>query len=210
MKGLLTKDFYMLLTSPTGLCIPLFILLGVLLKNPFFLTYIGVMFAMTPISLMTMDETSHWERYAFGLPFNRRMIVSSKYIMTLLLTVLGAAVMLLMSLLIVKTGAMTFDEALPAMFSSLTLCLLFPAVLYPLNFKLGTAKARIAMLAVIGLMTAGFIMFNMQSILLRPYLPQELNTTPPALVCCIGAAVLLALFAVSWALSVRFYTRREF
>ena len=209
MKGLLTKDFYMLLTSPTGLYIPLFILLGVLLKNPFFLTYIGVIFAMTPISLMTMDENSHWERYAFGLPFNRRMIVSSKYIMTLLLTVFGAAVMLLMSLLIVKTGAMTFDEALPAMFSSLTLCLLFPAVLYPLNFKLGTAKARIAMLAAIGLVTAGFIMFNMQSILL-PYLPKELNTTPPALVCCIGAAVLLALFAASWALSVRFYTRREF
>ena len=209
MKGLLTKETYMLLTSPTVLFIPLFILLGILLKNPFFLTYIGVMFAMLPISLMTMDETSHWESYALGMPVSRRMIVSAKYIMTLLLTVLGAAVMLLMSLLIVKTGAMTFDESMPAVFSSLTLCILFPAVLYPLNFKLGTAKARMAMMAAIGLVTAGFIMFNMQSIL-RSYLPKELNTTPPAVACCIGAAVLLVLFAVSWALSVRFYTSREY
>ena len=209
MKGLLTKDFYMLLTSPTGLYIPLFILLGVLLKNPFFLTYIGVMFAMTPISLMTMDETSHWERYAFGLPFNRRMIVSSKYIMTLLLTVFGAAVMLLMSLLIVKTGAMTFGEAMPVLASSLALCILFPAVLYPLNFRLGTAKARMAMLAAVGLVTAGFIMLNTSNSRIAD-LVGKLNTTSPAVICGIGAAVLAVLFAVSWALSVRFYTRREF
>ena len=113
MKGLLTKEFYMLITSSMVLFIPVFILLGLLTKNSFFLTYIGVLFAMMPISLMTFDETSHWESYVLGLPFDRRRIVSSKYIMTLILTVGAAAIMLLMSYVFNKMGAVSYDEALP-------------------------------------------------------------------------------------------------
>lgn len=209
MKGLLTKEFYMLITSSMVLFIPVFILLGLLTKNSFFLTYIGVLFALMPISLMTFDETSHWERYVLGLPFDRRRIVSSKYLMTLILTAGAAAIMLLMSYAFNKTGAISYDEALPVVGSSLLLCIIFPALLYPLNFKLGTAKARMVMLAAVGLLTAAFVVLSSSNQTIGSLIG-KLDAASPAVVCGIIGAVLAIIFAASWVLSLKLYSSREF
>ena len=209
MKGLLTKEIYLACTSAVFLYVPVFIVLGLILKNPFFLTYIGVFFAVMPISLMSFDETSRWDRYVLGMPFSRRTIVTAKYAVTLILAAFACVIMLLMSLVLAGGGRMSLEASLPVMASSVALSLIFPTVLYPLNFKLGTTKARMAMLVLVGAVTGGMVLLSTRHSIIGD-LTVKMRNTSPAVFCGIGAAVLLALFAASWALSVRFYTKREF
>lgn len=204
MKGLLLKDWYMI----TRYCrflylIDLAFIVGALFLPGYaiFLAYPALFAAVVPMTLYSYDEREKWHVYSGALPVSRAQLVSAKYIVGLL----SEAAVLLLTVLI-RVAARPFlpggaqDELLPILMAA-PLSLVTPALTLPLMFRLGAEKGRIAYILVIaGVCAAAVSLLNRDVASLT-----QSVTLSPAVLC----AAALALYAVSWLLSVAMYRKRE-
>ena len=96
MKGLLLKDYYMLLKycRPYALIVLIF---GVCSladgSNLFMLAYPAVLCGINSVSLLAYDEKSRWQQYCETMPYTRKQVVDSKYLLSFLL-IAGLSVVL--------------------------------------------------------------------------------------------------------------------
>ena len=214
MKGLLKKEWFVLWNKPIMILIPLilFAVMGITSHNFFMIMYLPLYIGILPVSLITTDETSRWERFALGMPYSRKDLVSAKYLMSLLL-VLGGVLLTSAILVFVMNSTLTVPQMILLIAASFAVSLILPSVLLPLNLKFGTARARLALavlLAIFGCMAAaafntegGDDSFNVIAWLAKlQFSPQIL-----ALLFVAAAAVIMA---VSWAVSVIIYRRKQF
>lgn len=207
MKGLILKDIYLL----KGYCKIYLLLIIVFIAssfwnqdNLFLLLYPCIMATVIPVTLLSYDERSHWERYCGALPYTKAQIVSGKYIV-------GLAVQMLVFLLIsavqfIRMGTSDGLHGGESLFL-LTLMLLLSCVstsfTLPVMFKLGVEKGRLAYYIMLG--AACSVLF------LVPYLSTEAQSTTALPTPLLGLLCLLAvsLYALSWYLSIVFYRKRE-
>lgn len=172
MKGLLLKDFYLLIKyCKLYLFLPIFIgglsfLKGVGGDKVSFVILYPCLFAsMIPINLLSLDERSGWEFYGKTLPCKSWMPVVSKYLFGLF----GQVALLLLSLLIEALRVQiqgTSDGAIPfGMIAVFSVFLLLPASLfYPFLFRFGTEKGRlISLVLTIFLVAAATFLLNSSS-----------------------------------------------
>lgn len=204
MKGLLLKDLY--LTAKycrTFLLVSaIFILISPLSNgNMFMLYYPCMLAAITPSSLLSLDERSGWELYAQTMPYTKAQLVSSKYLLGLafqLVIVFSSAV------LHALTWRGTAANYLAAMLSLLIVALLSSALPLPFQFKFGVERGRLAQYLLIVLICAGSSAFTA----LRLQEDAPTLHIPPA-VWPVALLIAIALYALSWWLSIHFYTQRE-
>ena len=148
MKALLYKDSRILwrIGKLYLLMIAIFCLIGndsVRFLRIFFVIYS----AMLPITLLSFDERSRWSRLADMLPYSRRDIVLTKYLMG---WVLGLAAGLLL-LAGCALGHYQTAEALGMLSAAWTGTLLVQAVSYPLLFRFGVERGRLAMIVAVAI-----------------------------------------------------------
>lgn len=163
-----------------------------------FFSSLSVMYAMMlPITSMSIDEKSHFERYAMTMPVTRTSMALSKYVFgvfcSLILAVLGFAA----SLIIGDEPA----EALLSCAACFCVGLVFMSVLLPLIYKLGVEKARLSMMAI-------FVVFLIIFSFALERMGVELDNITDALM--VLPLVTLAVMAVSMCISVGIYRRKEF
>ena len=201
MKGFLKKDFYLTL----GYCRSIFLIVIVFMAigcfqpdNYFFVCYPAIMVSLVPVSLFSYDESEHFCPYAAALPQPRSTYVSAKYVISILYGLIFVVVIVLAQLAFAKQrGA----DVLLLAAVLLLLALFTPAVVLPFMFKFGVQKGRIVYYIVIGLATAGVILVMNRSASAR---------LDGSLLFILMAAGVIILFIVSWLLSVRFFSKREF
>ena len=202
MKALLLKDWYMLIKYGRTLLIVLgaFIVGSAFATDTYFLLMYPVLLASVfSTSLISYDEKFGWLRYAETMPISRRLVVSEKYVITLLLS---AAVLILT--LLVRVPAIVAGKLDLSAFGGLVVLMaassfVAPSLILPIMFKFGMEKGRIAYFIIIGFILALSVM-----------LPDTVG--PVALSGDLGLAALplaAAIFALSWLLSIRFYQKRE-
>ena len=96
MIGLLLKDFYILkqYLKTMLLMAAFFVLISTGLDNPaeFISGFIVLICVMMTITSFSYDALANWERYALSMPVTRKEIVGSKYLLSLILCLAGAAV----------------------------------------------------------------------------------------------------------------------
>ena len=95
MKGLLLKDFYIIRSSLYVMLLTfLFVGAGMaFLISPWVLIVIfTVSLSFQSAVTIQMDRSSQWNRFSVTLPVPRKMLVSSKYVMYLLLSLSGLAI----------------------------------------------------------------------------------------------------------------------
>jgi len=202
MKGLLYKDFLVLRKSLWSmlLLVAIFCLIPSDSRfnlSLFFVVYTGLL----PVSLLSFDERSHWDRLARMLPVTRRDIVRSKYVMGFFLT-LGAGV--LMTLGRTVFGGLSLPEAASLALGAAALGLVFQAVLYPFLFRLGVEKGRLAM----GILVAVMVFLSLQVNILpgnRPSVGGDIPLTGNEPLFFAGAVVLVV---VSVRVSEAMYAKR--
>ena len=207
MKGLLLKDFYMLTKYCRWylLVALIFILVFAVGKDSlFFGFYPCLLTGMIPVTLMAYDERSKWDMYCKGLPYTGAEIVSAKYLVGLccqlfvmILTGIALAVRMNMA------GKFDLEEYLYFLLLSETVSCAASSLMLPFLFKFGSEKGRMAYYCVIGIVLSGAAV---AANLLRGGGSRAEMHTWIAPVICIAA---IAVYALSWCLSVSFYKKRE-
>ena len=207
MKGLLLKDWYMMkkycryyLFVSIG-----FIILSMISSgNMFFVFYPCLLCGMIPVNLLGYDERSRFTEYVGTLPYTKTQIVSAKYLIGLftqiaMLIVICAAQGVKMGI----EGTFVMKEFLVLMMLLLVMASVASSLTLPFIFKYGVEKGRGAYYVMIGVVCAGSII---ATTIFKEGLQNEiqLNAVLP-IACIIGVAI----YVVSWCLSIMFYKKRE-
>ncbi|MBE6895932.1 MAG: ABC-2 transporter permease [Ruminococcaceae bacterium] len=207
MKGLILKDLYMMKKYCKSYLLITFVFVAVSFassENLFLVFYPCLLCGMIPVNLLGYDERSKWLQYSETMPYTKGQIVSCKYLIGLgtqvaVLLVTGASQAIKMSI----NGTFILGDYLVLVMLLLIMSLLASSVTLPFMFKLGVEKGRMAYYIMIGIVCAGSII---SSNLLSESSASEikLNAALP-IICFVG----LALYVLSWFLSVIFYKKRE-
>lgn len=204
MKGLLLKDFYLIEKYCKSLFIIVFLFMLVSIlpgANPFFMFYCCLMGGLISSTLMSLDERSKWNVYFGTLPYTKAQYVSEKYIVSLIfqLAVLVCDAILLG---VKMSGNDTFPFGMyMEMLAVLAAFSLFASgSILPLLFALGVEKGR---------------MINMVLIVLASTISIAWTVIKEEYQMQIGMSiwlillVVVALFLLSWRLSIHLYQKKE-
>ncbi len=207
MKALILKDLYVLKTQfkLLGAFVLIYGIFAAYMKNAGMLGgVVCVLAAMSPLSALAYDERAKWDKYALTMPVTRAKMVLSKYVLGLMLCGLAFLIYVLFCVLVLKEQA---SASLAAGAVLLFAALFYMAITFPLLFKLGVERGRIAMfLAVlipaglIGILPFATIHSGQNPELLKAQLMPFLTFAP---------VVLAVLFVLSMLLSVHIYKKRD-
>lgn len=213
MKGLLLKDAYQLWSYTRWIILAsvAMMLMGTFFMKEgsnFFMLYGGLLLGILPMTLLAYDQNGRFSAYCAALPVTKEQIVGGKYIIGLCGLVL-AELFAAAALGVASLHWTAVDHALVV--STLVqvgmTTLLNSAVLLPLNYRFGYEKAKYAFYLMVGLVAAlmGFGVSANEDGLARNLLPQ--GVPPLALLGIV--LIVLALYALSWRLSVAWYGKAE-
>ncbi len=219
MNGLLLKDFYMAFEYCRAFLLMVSVFIAVSFfgdDNIFFIIYPTLISGILPMTLISYDERDKWTQYSGTLPYSKSQIVSSKYITGLCLG--GFSFILTMLASVVRmniNGVFSLSKLLFIGILLFILGLLGPSLLFPFVFKYGTEKGRIAYYLIIGVLWAGVMMFmsigfvNSDTPIMNIGSKLVFINTVSISIALIICAVVIALYLMSWYLSILFYRRRE-
>lgn len=212
MKGLLLKDAYQIWHYAKGVIVAAVVMMGVgvvTIMNGanFFIVYAGFLMGMMPMTLLAYDQASKFSEYSGVLPVTKEQLVGSKYLIGLcgmvLAELLSMAALAAAQLL---WGTVTVQLTVATLLQVAMLTLLGNIILLPLTYRLGYQKARYVYYLCIGLLASlmGYFVSSGDN---------ALNSLLPAqgslLVLVVVLAAALALYALSWRLSVAWYGKAE-
>ncbi|RGC50960.1 ABC-2 transporter permease [Coprococcus catus] len=214
MKGLLLKDYYMLLKycRPYALIVLIF---GVCSLadggNLFMLAYPAVLCGINSVSLLAYDEKSRWQQYCETMPYTRKQVVDSKYLMSFLL---------IAGLSVVLAAAHSLVGAVRGIFNPVWVlnifCLIwsvghaFSAICLPMIFKYGSEKGRVMYIAVVVVFCVAFVNFGGYDFSEVSQLSGAFAVFAENPIYMVVLAVIAAvLFMGSMKLSEQFYMKRE-
>ena len=212
MKGLLLKDAYQ-----TWCFIRWIILVSVAMMlmgtfsmkegSNFFMLYGGLLLGMSPMSLLAYDQGSRFSACSAALPVTKEQLVGGKYIIGLC----GMALAELLSMAALAAaqllwGTVSVQITVATLLQVAMLTLLGNIILLPLTYRFGYEKAKYVYYLCIG-MLGGLMGITVSSggILLNSILPAQGSL----LVLVVVLAAVLALYALSWRLSVAWYGKAE-
>lgn len=208
MIGLIVKD---LMTIQRQLKSQAFVVLFLLVmaifmhQSSMLLAVIVFIVTIQAITALTYDEQSSWDKYANTLPISKGDIVLSKYILSVLLIIIGLVIALPIIFIInyFTDNGITTDFFLTFnMIVTLALCLL--AVLLPIYIKFGSIKGKMVLIALCFI--PGFLLG-----MFKEYLPNMpltfLNLKQFVYVAPVAGLLILWLSSL---ISTAIYKRKEF
>ncbi len=212
MKGLLLKDAYqtwsytrwIILVSVAMMMMGTFFMKE---GSNFFMLYGGLMLGMSPMTLLAYDQNSRFSAYCAALPVTKEQIVGGKYLIGLcgmvLAELLSMAALAAAQLL---WGTVTVQITVATLLQVAMLTLLGNMILLPLTYRFGYEKAKYVYYLSVGMLGGLMgIAVSSDGTLLNGILPA--NGSLLVLVVVLAAA--LALYALSWRLSVAWYGKAE-
>ena len=142
MKGLLVKDFLLMIKSKKVILFMLFIgIIGGINDISFATGYILMVLAILSLSTISYDEANHGLNTLFTLPISKSDYVKEKYLFSLIITGIGFVFVTILGCFS-KSG---FMETLII----LSTALLLLALSLPFQLKEGNEKGRIVLFVVI-------------------------------------------------------------
>ncbi len=160
MKGLLLKDFYTLsgYRKQYLMVLGFFAVWSALMKSFAFLSmYVILLGGMMVITLMTMDETTHFNRYGLTMPISIRTMVKEKYLAFIICMVLGGLVSFLVEQAAVAVSWSDGTDEWVMIAALVSFFTIAYSVYIPVVYKYGVEKARYTYI-VIMLLMAGIVL----------------------------------------------------
>lgn len=196
MKGLLLKDFYIIRDNLLIIAIT-FIAVGsgmAFLVSPWVLIVIAsVILSNLAASTIINDNTSQWSKFAATLPVRKQQVISSKYILYLLLCLCGiiAGIIISSGLAIIRQE---FEmESIFLYFNvGLIVSLISGSVMIPCNFIFREEKSVLSMILSY---IATSVLFVAYILIANSFIDVKNNLL---LVCGIGSIVGIVTYFISW------------
>lgn len=207
MKGLLIKDFYMIKRQfLLFLIVPvLFFFLSLYMGDSGYFSYYSVaILSILPISIIGYDEAYKWNKYEIILPVSRKSIVAEKYIFTLILVI---PILLIESIIIMITFNWSAENIIHWISLTLFCGLIIPSIMLPVVMKFGYHKGKIINIIIIAILSSSIAIINITSISGENKLKGEFS---PGSLTFIFAIAAIIIFAVSYLISSKIYSKREF
>lgn len=166
-------------------------------------TFVGVL----PNTLLSYEERNKWDHQVLTMPFTRKQLVTEKYLVGLLLQVAILSLSALAALLRdVTHGSLSWPSFWLEMGIGLVLSQAGTCLMLPVTFRNGAEKGRMAYSISFGVLIG--IGFGLAAIASKL---NEAGIVPDASwLLSLIAVVLVLMPPASWALSVRWYEKREF
>lgn len=208
MKGLLLKELLMLRKNFFAIAIlaAVFSIFGIFSGEPVMLVIVSLFMSVWSVGLINVDEISKWKQYSIALPYGRRKIVSSKYLMILILNAVSIIYVVLSYLISAAIGKSTFSAGILCilMLISLIMGLAYPSFLLPLVYKMNTDKGRMVLMIINGIVS-GTSAVLIQTLGFRWIIFGGLAEFLPYII----VAAVAVLYLLSWLLSVRIYEKKD-
>lgn len=153
MLALLKKDLFILRKTCLVYIVMLlfYIVFGAVSGNfAMFQSFVVLVTMMLPVTSMSCDERSHWDKYGLSLPLSRHSVVFAKYLFTGLAMVAGmgfSAVVMVVYAVLTHQPLTAELFSLPLLFTCIGLAM--ADIGLPLIYLLGTEKGRYAMASLI-------------------------------------------------------------
>ena len=139
MKGLILKDLLILKNQMRNILIVIlgFIILSLIMKNYFYIAFIIPFYiVMFVISTFSYDELNNSNTYIVALPYDRKTIVKSRYLLSLISIITAFLIGLILSLIIPMFNSnMDFMSTFASTSASIIEVILVIALLMPFFYK---------------------------------------------------------------------------
>ncbi len=217
MKGLILKDFINLKKNVKIFAV-LVVLYGFMAFTTsdvnFFSSMFTMMIAILTLSVYSYDELAKWDVYALTMPVSREGVVRGKYVIMLLLTLMGAVIGTLSTIVIKMIQQdKNLMSGLSGAWIGGAIVILFYSIALPFITKLGVEKARFIFFAIY-LVPFAIFYFAGNAVKSGDFvIPEQLIRLGEKLVQNIAIlAPLVLAFAVmvSYTISVNIYRKKEF
>lgn len=204
MKGLLLKDFYTIFKQTKIFLILIFVISVIPGLNMAALAIPCASFL--PIMALTYDERSKWDTLAAMMPYSRRQLALSKYVLGYC-TVAAAALLVFITrtfLAAVRHQAVAAEEWM-AMAVLICVAVIMQSLVMPILFKVGTEKgvlAVVALMSVVGM--SGLFWGDIPASVLAA--APELH---PSIAILWALPLAVVINVISMAVSARIYRTKE-
>lgn len=152
MLGLVKKDFLIIKANAKSMMIIFAIYIVLTVQGTFDVTFVVPLIGiMLFISTFSYDDFNNWNSYAVTLPDGRKNVVRSKYIASIILTIILGILSLAIGIGIAytKTNNINVDEIISSLMGTMLSSVIIISLLYPIMFKFGATNGRIILFAVI-------------------------------------------------------------
>ncbi len=210
MIGFIKKDLAMMKSN--------FKLLGVLILVYAIMGFMGqmdisfilpFMCVMIMISSFSYDNYNKWDAYSISLPNGRNNSVKSKYITTILMTLMVSIITILLSFMIsfVNTKTVDYEQIVVTMFGTLFGTILVLSIMYPIIYKFGVEKARIGIfLIVFGIVIVGGFLVEYIDF---SFLTKTISLLENYLLFILIVTMIVMVF-ISYTISKKIFRKKEF
>lgn len=206
MIGLIIKDVLNLKKSLMAslLMLLFFSIAAYQSKDPSFLIGVFVIIiSMQAISAIAYDDLAKWDVYALTMPVSRRELVTSKYILAVLLSITALIVSGTISyFFIFPLSDLSIREFLVTSYLIFAIAMLLISVILPLIYKLGVERSRLLLVAVILIPTSIGVFLNKMGIAL----PDENQLL---MLAKISPIIIIGILLISILISTKIYRNKD-
>ncbi len=208
MKGMILKDLYTMRSYLRTLVVMFvfYILLGLASRNSgSFAAIVGMLCIMMSISSYSYDQMCGWDAYGASLPVSRREMVGAKYLLALMLALVGTVITALSQCLFLLAGRGTeLGDILPATVGAGASGLLMVILLIPIIYRFGVEKGRLVMVIFsAGIMASFFILAQ------TGFRGMQITDGQTKTILFMLPVVLIAATVISYRLSCRFFEQKD-
>jgi ABC-type transport system involved in multi-copper enzyme maturation permease subunit len=203
MAGLILKDILNLKKQAKVylILVIFYFAIGVVNENSSMFSSMMTMVAvMIPITAMSYDERSKWDRYALTMPISRASIVVSRYLLGVIFLIIAYVLSILVNMVFSRLYT---TENILINIASLSAGITIMSAIFPILFKFGVEKGRILMMLVLFVPIAFVAIASKLGI----SMPDEETIKSFIYLSPIIAAV---IFLVSIYISLSIYKKKEF
>ena len=196
MVGLIKKDLLMIKSNLKMVLIMLVVFFIMSLQGEFDISFVPpFIVVMLFMSTFSYDEFNKWDAYAVTLPNGRKNVVKSKYVASLILTIVTIILTIILNSLVgLINNNLEFDKFISTIMGCVFGVILIQSIMYPFIFKYGMEKGRIGLL----------------SSVLKINIPTNVVTFFDNYWFVIIPLISIVLLLISYKISEKIYLKKEF
>lgn len=186
-----------------------YLIMGLFMEDGFDISFLlPFLSVMLFISTFSYDEFNNWHAYAVTLPNGRKNVVKGKYVASIIV-VLIISILAIISTIGISIYKNTFilEDMLATLCGSITAIIFILSVMFPIIFKLGIEKGRLAVMVIV---FGTVFLISLFGEMLNPVDMKEFFSFIENWYYLVFPILIVASIGISYFISYKIYLKKEF